>query len=210
MAGSRKAPWLSLLLALGVAGCRGCSGAAQDVAPEASGPTMPVGMLTPLPDAAPPAPPGSPADRLSMARGKKGGEWAELQIARPGESPERTSFERGQPDSRFLSLDAMTLLHHPFARALPGFDLFLPRRFDGAALGRLRVELAAMKAQVEAIPNVAAAKERWGEASALLAALPDDTAWLDARGALVRTIDDLSALADDVERQGGSLWVLGI
>lgn len=171
---------------------------------------MPPGMLTPLPSAASASPPGSPADRLSMARERRGGEWAELQIAQPGDSPERTSFERGQPGARFLSLDAMTLLHDPFARALPGFDLFLPRRFDGAALGRLRLELATMKAQVGAIPNLAAAKGRWGEASSLVAALPDDTAWLDARGALLRTIDELTALVADVETQGGSLWVLGI
>ena len=37
----------------------------------------------------------------------------------------------------------MTQLHEPFARALPGFDLFLPRLFAPDALARLAEELTA-------------------------------------------------------------------
>ena len=144
-----------------------------------------------------------------MARGKTSGEWAELQIARANDGPDRSAFERWQPDSRFLSLDAMSLLHEPFARALPGFDLFLPRHFDGAALGRLRAELALSKTALVAMPSARAAKARWGEASSLVAALPDDVAWLDARAALLGTIDALSELALDLETKGLGLWVLG-
>jgi hypothetical protein len=71
------------------------------------------------------------------------GTWTELQRARPGDRADRAEFQRWGADSRFLSLDAMTLLHEPFARALPGFDLFLPRLFGPAALAKLAIELEA-------------------------------------------------------------------
>lgn len=171
---------------------------------------MPTGMLAPLPDAPPSSPPGSAADRLAIARGKKGGEWAELQVARAGDAPDRSAFEHWQAESRFLSLDAMTLLHDPFARALPGFDLFLPRLLDGPALGRLRAELEALKGQLAAMPNVAAAKARWGEVSTLVGGLVDDTSWVAARAALVATIDELSRFAGELQASSKSLWVLGI
>ncbi len=205
---------LVLVLALAgllcVAGCRGCSDGTAETAPEASGPTMPTGMLAPLPGTTPSDAPASPAERLALGRGKKSGEWAELQSARPDDGPDRRSFERWQPDSRFLSLEAMGLLHESFARALPGFDLFLPRLFDPAALGRLRAELSATKAQLATITDVRTAKARWGEASSLVAELADDTAWLDARNAFVGTIDELTALSADLEAKGRGLWGLGI
>jgi hypothetical protein len=166
-------------------------------------------MLSPLPEAAPALSEGSPADRLSIARGKKQGEWAELQVARANDAPDRTAFDRGQADSRFLSFDAMPLLHEAFARALPGFDLFLPRLFDAAALGRLRTELTAQKAQLAATPNVSAAKARWGEVSTLVAGLNDEVAWLGARAALMATIEELLVLAADLTRNGQGLWILG-
>ncbi len=203
---------LAAVLGLVTAGCQSCSDArdATEASPRSgtSGPTMPVGMLAPLPDAAPPPAPGA-AERLSMARGKTAGEWAELQVARANDGPDRRAFERWQPDSRFLSLDAMRLLHDAFARALPGFDLFLPRHLDGAALGRLRAELAVLKTALAAMPDARSAKARWGEASSLVAALPDDVAWLDARAALLGTIDALTELAVDLEAKGEGLWVLG-
>jgi hypothetical protein len=155
----------------------------------------------------------SAPERLAMARGKTGGAWAELQIAGANDSSDpntRNPFDHWQSDSRFLSLDAMTLLHDPFARASPGFDLFLPRLLDVAALGRLRTELASMKSAVAAIATAQAAKARWGEASSLIQSLKDDVAWLDARASLLTTIDELGAMAADLEKRGQSLWVLGI
>jgi hypothetical protein len=106
---------------------------------------MPTGMLVP----ALPSKGGggghanANADPLRVARGVKSGAWTELQVARPGDSTERKDFEHWRDDSRFVSLEAMTLLHEPFARALPGFDLFLPRLYDPAALTRLATELDA-------------------------------------------------------------------
>ena len=204
---------LLVLLVLGLSGlsgCRGCSDATESSAPAASAPTMPVGMLVPLPGTAARDAPASPAERLSIARGKKSGAWAELQVAPANDGPDRTAFERWRADSRFVPLEAMALLDGAFARALPGFDLFLPRLFDRTALGRLRAELATLRAQLATIPNAAAANERWGGSSSLIRELPDDAAWVAARTALTGTIDELSALASDLETMGKSLWVLGI
>src|SRR5690606_7141672 len=104
---------LAVALGLGTAGCQSCSNSTREITLDASpesGPTMPVGMLTPLSDALP-SPALGAAERLSMARGKKGGEWSELQIARANDGSDRTAFELWRSDSRFLSLDAMSLLH---------------------------------------------------------------------------------------------------
>jgi hypothetical protein len=168
---------------------------------------MPRGLLVPLPDAgASPGPGATPAERLRIARGlARGDGWVELQVARANDR-----FEPSDPNARFLSIDAMTLLHDAFARASPGFDLFLPRRLDAAALSRLESELGAMKAQLLAAPNVVAAKARWGESSALIAALPDDVAWTVARAELVTTIEGLSQLAADLAKSGNGLWVVGM
>ena len=78
-----------------------------------------------------------------MARHIKSGAWVELQVARPGDDVERREFTHWNDDSWFVSLDAMTALHEPFARVLPGFDLFLPRLFTPDALARLADELDA-------------------------------------------------------------------
>lgn len=78
-----------------------------------------------------------------MVRGRKAGAWVELQYARPGDDAERRDFTHWIDDSWFVSLEAMTQLHEPFARALPGFDLFLPRLFGPDALARLADELTA-------------------------------------------------------------------
>ncbi|HSO34301.1 MAG TPA: hypothetical protein VLT33_17315 [Labilithrix sp.] len=122
-------------------GCRSCGdekSGATDAA--AVGPTMPQGML--VPSDAPSATPGA-ATELRVWRHVKGGAFAELQVARPGDRADRRDFERWRDDSVFVPLPAMTLLHEPFARALPGFDLFLPRLFEGEALARLAAELDA-------------------------------------------------------------------
>src|SRR5262249_32951915 len=156
---------------------------------EAAGPTMPIGLLAPSPlekgqsDAGPrpAARSASPAERLTMLRGAvKDSGWIELQLGHANDGPGRSSFERGQATSSFVSVDVMTLLHEPFARALPGFDLFVPRLFDGEALGRLVTELTTLREQLGTMSSVSAARSRWGEVSTLVAELPDDAAWLDA------------------------------
>jgi hypothetical protein len=121
-------------------GCRSCDerSAPADAAP--AGPTMPAGMLVPS-DA--PSVTEAGASSLRVVHHVKGGAFAELQLARAGDRADRRDFEHWRDDSAFLSLDAMTQLHEPFARALPGFDLFLPRLFDGEALERLAAELEA-------------------------------------------------------------------
>ena len=137
-------------------GCRSCDaprGGAADAAP--AGPTMPAGMLLPndndndndndAPSAA--APRGT--SELRIARHVEGGAFTELQVARPGDRADRRDFERWRDGSSFVSLAAMTLLHEPFARALPGFDLFLPRLFAGDALAKLASELDAFAARTQ-------------------------------------------------------------
>jgi hypothetical protein len=91
----------------------------------------------------PPAGVEGAAGELRVMRSLKSGTWTELQRARPGDRADRRELQRWGDDSRFVSLDAMTLLHEPFARALPGFDLFLPRLFGPAALAKLATELEA-------------------------------------------------------------------
>jgi hypothetical protein len=109
---------------------------------------MPTGMLVPAPAAsAPPVDGGADVERaeLRIARNVKSGAWAELQVAPEGDRPDRTKFERFRSDSLFVPLEAMTLMHDAFVRALPGFDLFLPRLFSPEALTRLAAELAAFE-----------------------------------------------------------------
>lgn len=133
-------------LAIGSGGCHSCAeerGAAPDAAP--AGPTMPTGMLVPvLVDGGAGGTGGSAAPTgMRVARGIKSGAWTELQLAKPGDVATRTDFQHWRDDSSFVSLEAMTLLHEPFARALPGFDLFLPRLFGPEALVKLAAELDA-------------------------------------------------------------------
>jgi hypothetical protein len=101
---------------------------------------MPTGMLVPASVAAGVE---AGADGSGVARHIKAGAWVELQKARPGDEADRREFTHWSDDSWFVSLDAMTALHEPFARVLPGFDLFLPRLFTPEALGRLGDELDA-------------------------------------------------------------------
>lgn len=133
------------------AGCRGC-GEERDGGARATGPAMPAGMLMGAEGGAGDAR-GADADAGAAAasgarvlRGVKGGAWAEVQAARAGDAPNRKDFDRWRDDSLFVSLEAMTLLHEAFARALPGFDLFLPRLFPPDALAKLATELAAFEA----------------------------------------------------------------
>ncbi len=128
--------------ALTLFGCRSCSderGLAGDGG-GVSGPTMPIGML--VPSDAPSATPAR-ASTLGLARHVTSGAWAELQIARPGDRADRRDFQHWRDDSSYVPLEAMTLLHEPFARGLPGFDLFLPRLYSPEALVRLAAELDA-------------------------------------------------------------------
>ena len=131
-----------LAAAMSLAGCRSCSderGHAGD-AGGVMGPTMPTGMLVPSD-----APPGaaSSASSLRVARNVKAGAWVELQVARSGDRPDRREFQYWRDDSLFVPLEAMTFLHEPFARALPGFDLFLPRFYASETLVTLAAELDA-------------------------------------------------------------------
>lgn len=95
---------------------------------------------------------------FAIARGIKGSAWVELQVARSGDTAERKAFEHFRDDSRFVSLEAMTSMHEPFARALPGFDLFLPRLYEPSSLAKLATELDAF-ARRETGPASATARE---------------------------------------------------
>ena len=89
------------------------------------------------------------ASELRIAHHVKGGPFTELQVARAGDRADRVDFEHWRDDSSFVPLAAMTLLHEAFARALPGFDLFLPRLFGGEALAKLAAELEAFAANAK-------------------------------------------------------------
>ena len=177
-----RAPFAPLAALLGAAlvlgGCRSCDApnGAADAAP--AGPTMPTGML--VPNDAPSAAASAGASELRIAHHVKGGAFTELQVARPGDRADRVDFEHWRDDSSFVSLAAMTLLHEAFARALPGFDLFLPRLFGGEALGKLATELDAFAARTS------------------------------AHGDLAITAREIATLARATSAKGNALWVLGI
>lgn len=139
----------SIVLAAASGGCRSCAedrGAAVDAGP--AQPAMPTGMLMPVDGAGAGAGPGPGAEAgasaMRVARGIKSGAWTELQLAKPGDTRDRADFQHWRDDSSFVSLEAMTLMHEAFARALPGFDLFLPRLFAPDALMSLAAELEAL------------------------------------------------------------------
>jgi len=175
-----RAAFASVLGAsLALAGCRSCDAPGTGAAEAApAGPTMPTGML--VPGAAPSAAASAGASALRLVHHVKGGAFTELQVARPGDRADRADFEHWRDDSSFVPLAAMTLLHEAFARALPGFDLFLPRLFGGEALARLASELDALAAQAQ------------------------------GQGDLAATAREIAALARATAAKGSALWVLGI
>jgi hypothetical protein len=137
------------LLVVAASGCRSCADDKNaDAVPDAhvAQPTMPTGMLMPAASAGASAGASATAGATpgAVARGMKGGAWVELQIARAGDAADRREFTHWNDDSWFVSLEAMTRLHEPFAKTLPGFDLFLPRLFAPDALVKLGEELAAV------------------------------------------------------------------
>jgi hypothetical protein len=213
----RRVPLAVMLgLVLGLGGCRACEG--SSVAPgepmvEAGGPPMPVGLLGAGRPVAAPAGSLSVPERLRLASEARP-EWAELRILapHPGEPPglPPTRSVEGGPDSRFLSLDAMTLLHDAFGRASPGFDLFQPRLFDAHAVGRLRGELALVRTDVVDATDRLRALARWGEVSAMVRELRDDPSWLEARRAWLAMLDLLTAWLDEIAQRRAELVVIGM
>lgn len=167
------------LLVVGCSGSRSCAEEkGADAAADArfAQPTMPTGMLMPAVTAG-----ASVGAEAGVVRARKGGAWVELQVARAGDDADRREFTRWSDDSWFVSLEAMTRLHEPFAKALPGFDLFLPRLFAPDALAKLGDEL---------------------EALALARSTSGDTA-------TARTAGDLAPIVRSAAAKKQSLWVLG-
>lgn len=174
-------------MAIAPASCRGCD--ASSVGPAeagvvatttASGPRMPAGMLAPSGSSAATDTDAGDRPSLQLARGQKAGSWVELQIAGATDDATRKTFDHWKDDSRFLSLDALTLLHGAFARAMPGFDLFLPRLFAGETLAKLVKELEAFAADAK------------------------NGATINA------TARDAAAFAKEVSGKARGLWVLGV
>ncbi len=212
LAVSRRAVAFSVAFAFALGACRDCDAPPPAPAPATSshGPRMPAGMLAPAASAGPTGsttPLGSAA--LEVARGVRSGPWVELQIAPASDTASRSSFDRWKDDSRFVSIEAITLLHGPFARALPGFDLFVPRLFAAAAATKLANELEAFAAELDGVTTASAAREKWGAQSELVHALADDAAWTRTRGTLAATARELAGFAKAASAKGGGVWVLG-
>jgi len=118
----------------------------------------------------------------------------------------------------FVSAAAITLLHGPLSRALPGFDLFLPRRFEGTALLRLAEELAAFDRAWTSVNEAQAARQRWGESTDRLREGTTDSEWLALRDSLSVTTRKLAELARERSQPGapgpggrppgGALWIV--
>ena len=159
------------------AGCRSCANDPGSAGRDAAGaqPAMPPGMLMPAGEGGERSEQGKPAGEgsggdaagLRVARHVKSGAWTELQVAAAGDTADKKDFQHWREDSVFVSLEAMTLLHESFARALPGFDLFLPRLFGPDALAKLATELDGF-AKTSSGPIAETARE--------LSALAKDTA----------------------------------
>lgn len=163
---------------------------------------MPTGML-----AAPASATPTVAKSLRAVRDATTGEWIELQPAPEGESPKKTKFDFFRKDSLFIPLDAMSLLHDSFARAMTGFALFTPQLFAAMNLGALETQLREFKKVWSAIPTAAAARQRFPYSARVKIALTDDL-WRDFQAELVFTIDEIIKLADAQIEKGAALWVL--
>lgn len=171
-------------MAVATASCRDCdtpSVGPAEAGPVAttSGPRMPVGMLSPAGSSAGADTDAGERPSLGLAKGQKSGSWVELQIAGASDDASKKTFEHWKDDSRFLSVDALTQLHGVFARAMPGFDLFLPRLFAGEALAKLVKELEAFADDAK---NGATMRS---------------------------TARDAATFAKEVSGKGRGLWVLG-
>ncbi|MBX3188040.1 MAG: hypothetical protein KF819_13545 [Labilithrix sp.] len=188
-----------------LAGCRSCDERTVARTDASAQPSMPTGLLLPPPS----APSGDGGADLRIARDAKGGPYAELQVAAEGDRPDKKGLERWKSDSRFVPLDAMTILHEAFARALPGFDLFLPRLFSPEALARLSSELVAFETEWSSVSDVSLAKKRWSSSSQVRD-LRDDGEWLATRAMLAQTAREIADLARDLSAKGKSLWVIGM
>lgn len=171
-------------------------------------------------DASGPAPSGTTVDRwltpmsrdeasarLRLGRGVASGTWVELQSTTAADSPTRSDFDRFRGDARFLTLDAMALLHDAFARASPGFDLFVPRLLDRDACARVAVELRVLVTEWSR-SGPGAGRARWGSRSELVRAL-DDSSWSAVRDTFVATLEELVRLFDEAARDRRAIWVLG-
>lgn len=212
------APWrlgrdaALLLLLAGFAGCRCGAPAEGDAGARDTGqPPMPTGMLVPI-EAAPSASTAPddprPSRRLALTTGETGGSFVELQVPRKPDRPERTQFTRWLKTSHYVTLDALTLLHAPFARAQPGFDSFLPRYMGPYALERLVTELATFEKEWNELTSLAAAKEKWARQSTFIDGLASEAEWTEAKATLLTTVQRLSALAGARAKSDEALWVL--
>ncbi len=199
----------TLALALALAGATGCRACESEAAPDAGAqPTMPTGMLVPATsEPAPVAPRFDFAARMRVAPKRDAEAVVELAPAPAGDSEEKKAFERNAPGARFLSPDAMGLLHECFARAKPGFDPFRPHFLDAKALVKLEKELSAFAATVSAISTAASARARFEGSDAVRSIVTDDE-WRRGRDALVASIDELRRMSVDLAGQGRGLWVL--
>jgi hypothetical protein len=184
-------------LAFAFVGCR-CDNGRADAIDAGAQPTMPKGMLAPAPvpivDAGEPLP--RPARLRAYAARPTAGDWV---------------LVRAAPDDngrRYVSVDTMTLLHDAFARAMPGFDLFVPRRFEGDGLARLASELRSFKQEWVAIGTADDAKGKWGKTSSFILTL-DGSEWIAARDALAATIDAILTLSALAETSKASLLIKG-
>lgn len=205
---------LALVLVLVLGGCRACDTPSHGPAEAGgagtipSGPHMPAGMLSP---SATPSDAGAKSRAsLKLEKGVKAGSWVELQIADPKDEASRSTFDHYRDDSRFLSLDVLAVLHKPFASALPGFDLFVPRLFAGEKLTRLIDELAELDKTLSYVKTAASAREKWGMQSELVRDIRDDADWLAVRATLAATARDVAAFAKEASGKGRGLWVLGV
>lgn len=203
----------ALVLTVLFAGCR--CGAPEGDAParDAGQPPMPTGMLVPVEGSAP-VPASStladagPGRRMALTQGETGGAFVELQPSAKGELPDRRDFTRWQKTSHYLSVDAITLLHGPLARANPGFDLFVPRYFGPYALERLVTELATFEKAWAALGSMVAAKETWARQSSFIDGLANEAEWAEAKAGLLATVQKLSALAAAHAKRDEGLWIL--
>lgn len=166
---------------------------------------LPTGMLAPPPASASAAP--AVAKSLRSVREATTGEWIELQPAPEGESPKKTKFDFFKKDSLFVPLDAMTLLHDSFARAMPGFAMFTPQLFVATALADLKAQLREFRRIWLSVPGAAQARQRWPYSARVKIALTDEL-WRDFQAELVFTIDEIMSFADARMKTGEGAWVL--
>ncbi|MCA9589730.1 MAG: hypothetical protein KC657_30710 [Myxococcales bacterium] len=167
-------------------------------------PLMPRGMLTPQVDAAPPS--RGLRDRLEGFRLSSAPVGAAVQIGLL--EGDAASPAAGEPGARYFALEALSLLHDPFARARPGFALLTEQRFEVDALPALSAGLADATTAWLGVATAAQARARAGESSDVAQLVTTDADAAALRDAVASLARELRDVVEEARGRGRVVYLL--